>query len=311
MKFYRNIFILTGILVILVGIYIFIPKQVEKNDKSSEITIKSFSVDSIKEIELQNQSGLIVLVKNNQEWKMIKPKEYKLDKLSVNSFIDNVINFKGKGLVEENVQDLNKYGLKNPKSTLTVKTLDNQAVKFLLGDKTPMEDEYYLKISENNSVYRIDSYLAGDLLRSVAEFRDRAVFEFKSEDINSIVLTQKGKEIVRFEKSGEWMVSTSKVKNGKGNQSEINDIVFKIAGLKIKDFITDEERINLSKYGLDLPTYTISIISKNFPKDELLVGKDADSSSVYVRKGSSTEVFTVDKEDLNFLNKNIDSFISK
>lgn len=308
MKFYRNIIILLVVFIALGLTYIYLPKQEDKDSGGEEITIKSISKDSMAEISLKNHNGLITLVRNGTDWNMIKPREYKLDKVSTESFVDNFTDLKSQGIVEENTQELKNYGLDNPEATLTVKTTDGKSISYLLGNETPIEGERYLKTSDSNTVYRVNSYIAGDLLRSSFEFRDKAVYQFKPEEVNTVVLTKQGKEFIRFVKENEWSVVAAEGKS-KGKQDEISSVVDKFSGLKIKESIVDDPEADLKKYGLDNPDYTVLMLMKDGTKQELHVGKEKDDESLYVKKPGQTEVFTVSKEDISFIYKNTKDFI--
>lgn len=170
MRFYRNVIILAVALAALVGVYLYLSNQEVQKTKKDKVTVKSFDRNSIVQINLQNKQGTISLIKNQAEWKMLKPKEYKLNKVLTDSFINKMYKFEAEDIIEQKAQDLEKYGLKNPKSTITVKTSGGKSTAFMLGDETPGEEGYYLMTSDSNTVYRIDTYIAGEFLRSENEF---------------------------------------------------------------------------------------------------------------------------------------------
>lgn len=311
MKFYRNAIILLVILAALGAAYAYMPKQNEKEKDEKEVSVKVFPKDSISEVELQNQKGLLSLTKDDSEWKMSKPKSYKLDKVSTESFIEKVYSFKAQSVVEENAQDLDNFGLVKPKATLTVKTSDGKSTVFTLGDETTIGEGYYLKTSEGNTVYNIDSSMAGELLRSTSEFRDKALFGFKPEDVTSLMLMKQGKEAFEFAKTTEWEVRTAEEKF-KGDQTEIVNIIDKISSLKAKEFVIDEPTAaDLAKYGLDNPANSILITFKEGKKEKLLAGKEAGDGGLYFKEADSTEVLIVNKDDISFINKKVKEFKAK
>jgi len=170
MRFYRNVIILAVVLITLIGVYLYLQNQDTAKSQKDKVLVKSFDKNSIVQIDMQNNHGLISLIKNGAEWKMLKPKEYKLDKVLTDSFVNKIYDLKAEDIIEENTQNFEKYGLKNPKSTVVVKTSGGKTSTFMLGDETPVEEGYYLRMSEMNTVYRVDTYTAGDFLRSVNEF---------------------------------------------------------------------------------------------------------------------------------------------
>ncbi len=309
MKFYRNAIILLAVFIALTAVYLYLPQQSEdKETEDKKITVKSFSKDKLTQIDVQNQNGSLTLTKNGSDWMISKTKEYKLDSVSTDSFINSLVELKAESIVEENAQDLDKYGLKTPKSTVGLKTSDGITTVFMLGNESPIGGGYYLKTLDSNTVYIVDSNKAGDFLRSLSEFRDKAVFELKPEDVATLTLIKQEKQTLKFVKTTEWEVSTLEG-NKKGNQEEISNVIDKVINLKVKDFVIDDKAVDLSKYGLDKPLYVISINLKDKPEEELIVGKDTGKDSIYVKKSSTTEVFTVDKQDINFIDKDPKEFV--
>lgn len=310
MRFYRNAIILAAVFAALLVTYIYLPKHSEEQDADKNIKIKTFNRESIAEVNLKNQQGIILLTKTENTWKMSKPQNYKLDKASTESFIDNISDFKAESIIEEKAQDIDKYGLKKPKAELTVKTLNGESTLFLIGDEVPIEGGYYLKTSDKEIIYRIDAYLAGDFLRSASEFRDKTVLELKPDDIAELVLLKQGVEILRFKKiNNEWIVKIAEDEK-KGDKTEIVNVVGKLASLKAKEFIQVKSSNDLSKYQLDKPIYEISIVFKDRTKKKLFIGKQEDTI-VYVQEGFSGEVFTIDKTEVGFIDKDFKAFTKK
>ena len=173
MRFYRNLIILAVVFLALLAAYMFLPKHDAENTEAKKISVKSFNKDKVAKIELNNAKGLISFSKNGATWKMVEPKDYKLDKVSTDSFIKGVINVKADDIVEENTKDLDKYGLIKPSAKIIVKLTDGTNTIISLGSESPIGGAYYLKTSDSNTVYRVDSYTAGEFLRGLTEFRDK------------------------------------------------------------------------------------------------------------------------------------------
>lgn len=311
MRFYRNVIILLLVLAALIAAYIFLPKPKDTQENSStEVTVKTLVKDKIGEISIKNLNGNITLVKQGAEWNLSGPKTYKVDQLSTGSFIDQVSNVKADSVVEENAQDLGKFGLTDPQSTCVVKTTDGKSTTMLLGDQVPVEEGYYFKTSDSGTVYKIGTYTAGEFTRALSDFRDKTIYGFKTDDIAGFTLSKKGERILSFAKASEWEVITPEGKN-KGSQEDISSVIDKTAGLKAADFIIDDPEVDLSRYGLADPEYTISITLKSGQEEFLLVGSKKDDTAYYVKRPTSSEVFTVSSYDLNYLEKGSKDYIKK
>ena len=173
MRFYRNLIILVVVFLALLAAYMFFPKQDTENPEAKKISVKSFNEDKVAKIELNNSKGLISFSKNGTNWKIVEPKDYKIDKVSTDSFIKGILDIKADDVVEENTKDLDKYGLIKPTAKVIVKSTDGTNTIILLGSESPIGGAYYLKTSDSSAVYRVDSYTAGEFLKGLTEFQDK------------------------------------------------------------------------------------------------------------------------------------------
>lgn len=316
MKFYRNLIILSIVLIALIVTYVFLPKKDEtdkglETDKSN-VTIKTIKNEDVKEISLKNFSGTIVLTKEGKDWKMTRPKDYQLDYLSVTSFVKNITNFKAVDLIDSMPSELELYGLKTPTAVLTVKTQNGISTNFKLGSKLPTENGYYLMTSDSSAVYSVNNFSAGDLLRTTAEFRDKTILSFDKKNVSYLTVSQKGKDLIKFNRNkADWDVvnDVSKVAIT-GDKKKINSIIDKLSSLKIKEFVNPITIDREDVIGSD-NSYTITIGIDKKPELKLIVGKDKDEASTYAQKENSEEVFAVYKGDVDFVRSKAVDFMKK
>ncbi|MGE5473243.1 MAG: DUF4340 domain-containing protein [Ignavibacteriales bacterium] len=316
MKFYRNLIILSVVLLALVITYAFLPKKDETEKElgtpNSNLTIKTFKNEDVKEISLKNFSGTIVLTKIGKDWKMTRPRDYQLDNVYVTSFTKNIFNFKAMDIIDEKPSDLSIYGLNSPDAVLTVKTKNGTSTNFKLGTKLPTENGYYLMTSDSAVVYSINNFSAGDLLRTTGEFRDKTIFAFNKKDVAYLAISQKGKVLFRFNKNkNNWDVVNDVNKIAvAGDKKKIENIIDKLSSLKIKEFLNpitvDKEEVIGSSVS-----YTITIGIDKKPELKLIVGKDKDEASTYAEKESLDEVFALYKGDVDFVHSKAEEFMKK
>ena len=305
MKFYRNLIILAIVLIGLIVTYIFVPKKNETENgvgfSASNTIVKTFKVDDIKEIALKNFSGSVVLERIAQDWKMTAPAEYKLDTISVSSFVKNICNFKALDIIDDKPTDISVYGLKSPTAVLTVKTKNGISTHFKIGSALPVGSGYYLMTSDSNIVYSISDFMAGDILRTSAEFRDKTIFAFSKKDVSYITVSKQGKDLFKLKRNkAGWDVITLETKAG--DSKKIESVIDKLSMLKVKEFINPNS-YNKEEILGEKDRYTIVIGIEKQPELKLLVGKDLDEGSTYAEKVGSQEVFTVYKGDVNFVSQ--------
>ena len=72
------------------------------------------------------------------------------------SMISNLDGFKAKKLVEENVEDMSKYGLDKPTADLTVEYSDGTATTLHVGSVSPSNERYsYVSLDDEKTVYMV------------------------------------------------------------------------------------------------------------------------------------------------------------
>lgn len=311
-KFYRNLIILSIVLGVLIITYVFVPKNENEkgiNVPESNIAVKTFKIEEVKEVYIKNFSGIITLEKIAKDWKMTSPADYKLDNVSVTSFIKNICNFKATNIVDNKPSDLALYGLKNPAAIMTVKTNNGIATHFKLGDKLPTGDGYYLMTSDGLTVYSINDFSAGDILRTTGEFRDKTVFNFNKKDVSYVSVSLQKKVLFKLKRNkAGWDVIADTTKAG--DNKKVENTIDKLSLLKVKEFINPLSYVKENVIG-ENTSYTIAIGFDKKPELKLIVGENKDEGSTYAKKEGSEEVFAAYKGDVDFVRNGFEDFIKK
>lgn len=148
------------------------------------LSIYSESADDIESIEVTNSNGGYTMLRTHKAEKQseqtttsetapastgtdtadvnkytIKDLEnVKLDDSLISNVPTNAAALKAQKIIDENPSDFSKYGLDNPKATVSIK-FDGSAsktIKLLVGNDTPAGD-IYVKLSDSNTVYSVSS----------------------------------------------------------------------------------------------------------------------------------------------------------
>lgn len=118
----RNIIIAALVLVILLGAYLYINHQSQENgieeETDSELTISNTSRDKITKMILTSSKGEITIERKDDIWVLTGNEDIELDQDKVNDLAYSFAVIFAERIVEENPQDLEKYGLKSPVATV-------------------------------------------------------------------------------------------------------------------------------------------------------------------------------------------------
>lgn len=308
MKLYRNAIILIVIVALLVGVYFAVDRLKPKDsltDYNSDdvIRLTDYTTDDIESVKLDNPDGTFVIVKEETSWVLSTPKDLKYDSSILSSIVINSSSIIADKLIEENAQDLAKYGLDNV-ITVTIKDKDNKETVLEVGDKTPTGSGYYVKLGGKNDVYTISSYTGDRLVTSRNGMRSKEMFDFAYEDITSLAMDRKGENVFASEMNSETKTwSMVKPIKGSMNSSALIPMLDALAKSTFISFVEDKPT-DLAQYGLVNPSYVFEFETSSHGSFKLSMGAEkVKGSEIYAQLNGNDEVFTMNISDFTFLDK--------
>ena len=153
-------------------------------------------------------------------------------------------------------------------------------------------------------LFFVDKEFVDKLLKTPADFRDKALAAFQRFDVDSIVVTNaKGTvTLTKASQSGDWQVGSGKKK---AKFDAVNDI-FDAMEKPVKEFIDAPGA--LSAYGLDKPVTRVILKQGGTVKADCAFGKEG-KGGVYAQVSGETGVKVADKESLDKLAKGESDYI--
>ncbi|OHC15831.1 MAG: hypothetical protein A3K25_11190, partial [Planctomycetes bacterium RIFOXYB12_FULL_42_10] len=275
----------------------------EEWERLQKKVIPDFKSSLIKKIELNNESGKIVLEKSGDDyWYIVEPQKLRADNSEVNSilsefeFMNKVGSFKKEG---EKPFDLKDYGLDVPKTSITMFTnipaktdkiqvtgpRDKYTV--FVGQKLAAGDNVYLKLDTSDEVVVVPGTLHSKANKGVLDLRSKWVFTFDKEAVDSLQIKTKEYNVVCNRKGVFWRLIEPI--NDLADLEKIKEIIGKLKNLQIDsaDFLPDTS--DLAKYGLDNPRYTVAINEKG-ASQSVIFGHSLDNK-VYVKRTDEPTIF--------------------
>jgi len=307
MKLYRNAIILIIVLAIIVGVYFaldkFLPKEEEVvENNGNPFTLIDVKYDDVSEVIIENSGTTMVFTRTNaDEWGLSSPANVRADKYKSKAVVLNLTPLKANKIIEENVKDLEKYGLDKP-VVVTVKTSDGEEKVVEFGKKTLTGENYYARMKGEDTVYTVSDYYGGKLVIDLNYITDRNLFTIKAEDITNFTLFRDGQiafSVYKGEDSS-WLLSSPV--EGSVDASKLQPVLEKVVGISANEYI-DKSPEKLVEYGLDNPRYVIEIQTAS-ATDKIFVGKDKDKgNTAYGMLESNGNVFILPLNSLNFVDK--------
>lgn len=294
---WKNLLIVFAIFVALLAwVYFYEIKGEKKREEAAEKEKKVFPFEDkdISQITVKNADGEIVLQKEKDAWKLVKPLEAKADKYSADGLASDIALAKTERAIEEANINWKNFGLDPAAVKLTVKLSDGKTHELELGDKDFSSSSVFARLPGQNKVLVLSSTLHSSATKKLFDFRDKNVVEFQRDQLKAMNILTKGKEFAFEKSSDDWLVK--KPFEARGDNTEINSIVSDLEFARVEEFV-DVPSADLKAYGLASPTIRVDLfLGDNRARKTLLIGNKVDSH-YYAKDEARDAVFKI-KEDL-------------
>lgn len=298
---FKTTIILFACFLALLTIVLFLDHK-SKDSKDNGDKLVSLSSSDVQKIVFQKEQETYTFQKNGEEeWLITQPLEAKADKYEVNRIAEDFSDLKIERVVEEEPQDLEKYGIPKKEISLYFKDKD-QPIKILIGMENPLDNTFFAKKEGEKRVVLLPSLIKSLLEKSLFDFRQKDIFKFETDDVKG--LTMRTKEI-RWEaqkKDNEWFL-TKPVK-ALAEKNEIDSFLRSLSDLKAKEFISEEKnQEEINKYGLGDPEEEIALFMP-IKNQKVIFSLNKLEEKTYATTSLSPKIITIDSSILSDLKKN-------
>lgn len=316
MKPVRNILILAGVIILLVGgVYAvnrYQPKQEDKAAATMAPTVSIFKTDkdNITTLAVTTpEEGTYALTKEGEVWIVNNDPSIRISQSRVDTLLYECASITGRDKLAENVQDLSQYGLDQPQRVVKITLSDGRTTTVLIGNVALENSVAYLMLEGENTVYTKSASGCDSLAMPLSKLLDTSVYTIDSEDIGGITLEKPGAEPVRLirentaapdaeEPAYVWKMEAPLQKEASDymiGEKLLKNIVTQTAVQVISDPAAD------SAYGLDQPQAVYSIWNLDNSKHYTVQVGKAEGENTYIRLVGQKTVYTVATENLDFL----------
>ena len=223
--------------------------------------ILKFDRDKADSLVLVKDKNSIEMSRSGSEWKVTKPVPSRSDYTAIEGFLTRISSANMSKMVDENPKDLAKYGLDKP--TMTV-TIGAGSAKTVLDVGKTENGDMYAKDASRPMVFTVDSTLASDLNKNFDDYRKKELFEFRPfylDKLRAVLDTPGGPKTFELEKQKPakpsdpetWKVTKVGGASHTADQSAMDDLLNKLAGIKAETFVDAK-----TKTGIDKPALVVS-----------------------------------------------------
>ena len=316
MRLYRIAAIMLAALAVMAAVYVLLKDNIGKGDgeeeyKSTYEKLYDIKIDDVIKVTVKNSvtNEFFAIEKDAEDknkWNLISHGDLRVDSSKVKSIALNANSVGSSKVIEEDAQDLSKYGLDNP-SLVTVYTGEGAAAFLEIGDMTPTEGAYYIKLKDSTKVYTLDTYSGDRLMVSENDIRDKKLFDVVQDEIIQISMDRKGENVFKAEKVDEtrWNLTSPIIANVV--YSAVGPLLQSVETLAVEEFV-EKDAMSLDKYGLDKPNYVIEFKKAGDSSIQIMFGKEK-AKKAFIKLGEDNEVFSVSTDAFTYLDKPIEEIV--
>ncbi len=260
-------------------------------------SLMKFETSEATQLSLTTPSGRFDLHKEGEQWQLDASLQAEADANKVAAILSKISLSRVTEFAAESLDDAKYYGLDKPSYIFTI-TLDaNGAQKTMqFGRRTSVG--YYAHDPSRAQVFLVDSTVVNELRVDAMALRNKRVTKFESYRADYVSLQYPDTLIVcEKDSASQWRMTAPDA--AKAKSWKVSNVIGALADLQTVAFI-DENKTELTLYGLDKPRAAILVKEKGAELAHVLIGK-AKGDRVYVKSADSPMVVLVNKEEADRL----------
>lgn len=277
------------------------PTVEERQQQTKEIA--RLAPEEVSSLLVENpEAGKVSLQRRDGAWRLVSPLDARADGSQVQRLLNELNPLNAERTLtapKDKPFALADFGLEAPKASLSAST-GSRTVKVLIGEKTTVGTNRYLKLADAPTVHVVTSWLFDAVNQSVDAYRSHELVDADPASATQIALTSsKGASTLR--KQGERWQLIQPITD-EADAGAASTTLSKLRGLRIERFVTNQPAAGqLTGWGLDAPSSRITVTTDKPDKPlEVLVGTPTTEKpeELYVTRTDEPAVYAVKKEAL-------------
>ena len=259
-----------------------------------------FERDAVRKIEVTSGGREIVLAKREGVWHLEHPVTDRADDEAVRRLLSRLHTVRARDFSAEEADDLSKYGLVEPRLSVSLYEGEGLAKKTsLFGDPTWVGGKlrYHGKYLAKPPIFQVDSSFVADVDKTPSDLRVKAIFAFDSTGVDRVTLAYADSVVdcARDTVGDGWdVIEPASV----SLSSKIEDVIDEVNDLKAEGYVSGEAP-NPADYGLAPPLVRVTIRRGGEIVREVSVGKVGDKA--YASVDGRTQIVEVKEKILKRL----------
>ena len=312
----KNIFILLCVFVTLVLVAVIINgmgKREEKKADKESILFPEFATDRVSSVEIKTKDKEVRLNKEDGIWIVATADNYPADQKAVETMLDKVKELRSTLTASKSPEKHSQFEV-DKDSGVEVAMLgadgEDALARFFVGKIGADYMSTYIRKADQDETLLADGYFRGIFDKGVRGWRDRTIFDFKTDQVQKLTLAPQGKEeiVIEAKDGGGWQIIKPEI--APAENGEVDKILREISKLSADEFVEKKEPSEqianpLEKYKLADPQSKVAVDLKDGSLRILNIG-DESGQRYYVKREGKDTVFLVSRNKIDRIFKNLD-----
>jgi hypothetical protein len=309
-----------GLIVLAAGLFAYIVfferrslDSAERAEQAAQI-FPDFDPTQITSIEIHRTTNLLLRAERaDEQWRLAHPL-YPAEPVRIENFLRAVEFLKAYSHISR--QELSSYtnarasfGLDPPQATVTLRTRTN-GISFLVGIKTITGEHLYLQRIGDTRVGVTDARFLAFLPASAEEWRNPLLLQSERLAFDRLTVTNGPSvfEVRRDATNQLWRME--KPLSARADRNGINLLIQQLRDTRVSQFVTDDPKADLDKYGLQPPAMELALALGTNPVFQLQFGNSPtnEPGQVFARRLSHSNIVLVPKTLVDRLRKPHEEF---
>ena len=296
--------IIVLILFAIVGGYAFIVGRYSVPEAQRKLL--AVKQDDMAKIDLRYPDREIAIERDKgKPWRLVKPIGAEAEQTAANNLARAIADCAVVRTADEKPDDLERFGLRPPTTTVTVTTFDKKTLPAIeVGKTTPVGFNAYVRLADSPAVLLTEAVFSSGMNKTVNDLRDRDLMAFKLDDVHKLIIARDNGQALEIDRDGQqWKIV--KPAPYAADDMAVRMAIGVLVNAKAADFIADAPG-NVTQYGLEKPHLTATVVLKNGEQQSMLFGfkqNEQGKSGIYVRRGERAPVYTVAEYVMSSLDK--------
>jgi hypothetical protein len=287
-------------------------------DTLRDSRVARFNTADARKVEIKHGGEDIVLEKDKDNWKLVKPLSAEADNTKVTDLLNKLSDLQARDKDILDKDDPKKYGFDKPEAVVTItveeevkgekrqdaaatakKEKKTRTLTVRVGKHDTDKKKLYVMADDWPRINVVDDSLEPLIQRSALAYRGKRLLDFEASGVARIEIDNQGKKLALEHDKDAWRLA-SPVK-AEADTLKVDQLLADLGHLEAAEFVSQEPTKDEleAQYGLGKPALTVRIefTDKKKPAQVLHIGKERTGKGGYfARLADGGPVFAINAE---------------